>query len=109
MEEDINTLLDNKPEAMRYRRSLSTLIILGTGVIVFGFWGIIKLAAQLFFGIELFKPEDLEGFDETAKIIVTVLVFVSTSLRVLQAQRHRHSSAIGKKYFILFVFFYIAI
>ena len=41
MEEDINTLLNNKPEAVRYRRSLSTLIILGTGIIVFGFWGII--------------------------------------------------------------------
>ena len=69
MEEDINTLLNNKPEAVRYRRSLSTLIILGTGIIVFGFWGIIKLAAQLFFGIELFRPGDLDGFDETARII----------------------------------------
>ena len=70
MEEDINTLLNNKPEAVRYRRSLSTLIILGTGIIVFGFWGIIKLAAQLFFGIDLFRPGDLDGFDETAKMIV---------------------------------------
>ena len=114
MEEDINTLLDNKPEAMRYRRSLSTLIILGTGVIVFGFWGIIKLAAQLFFGIELFKPEDLEGFDETAKMIVTVLVFVFMAIDVilrlivgLKAIREGREKKTGKGYLVICLFLII--
>ena len=114
MEEDINTLLNNKPEAVRYRRSLSTLIILGTGIIVFGFWGIIKLAAQLFFGIDLFRPGDLDGFDETAKMIVTVLVFVFMAIDVilrlivgLKAIREGREKKTGKGYLVICLFLII--
>ena len=81
---------------------------------MFGFWGIIKLAAQLFFGIELFKPEDLEGFDETAKMIVTVLVFVFMAIDVilrlivgLKAIREGREKKTGKGYLVICLFLII--
>ena len=69
-------ILENSPEAIRYRRNLNTLSILGVGVIVFGFWGIIKIAAELFLGVDLYSSVDMEGFSEFEITIVNITVFI---------------------------------
>ena len=76
-------ILLNTPEAIRFRRNSSTLVILGTGVIVFGFWGIIKLIAMFAFDMQVFHPEDLEQFDEFGRLILNVVVFVVMAIDVI--------------------------
>lgn len=110
METTINTkpILENSPEAIRYRRNLNTLSILGVGVIIFGFWGIIKIAAELFLGIDLYRPEDIEGFDEMGMTIVNTLLFIILTLDIifrlivgLKATREEHGKKTGRGYLFI--------
>ena len=76
-------ILENSPEAISYRRNINTLSILGIGVIAFGFWGVIKLIAELFLGIDIYRPEDLEGFDETAIMILNITLFTILTIDII--------------------------
>ena len=76
-------ILLNDDKSISYRRNSHTLVILGAGVIVFGFWSIIKLAAQLLFGYQLFTPEDVEELGEIGVFISTILVFVIQGMDVI--------------------------
>lgn len=69
-------ILQNDSGSVRFRRNSKTLVILGTGVMVFGFWSIIKIAAYLFLGIPLIDPEELEETDELFLIIFYAILAV---------------------------------
>ena len=108
-------ILDNSPEAVSYRRNISTLGILGIGVIVFGFWGIIKLIAELFLGIDIYRPEDLEGLDETAIMIVNVTIFVIMTIDIilriivgLKARREGRGKKTGRGYLVIILMLIIS-
>jgi len=74
--QDTDNILLNDQESLNFRRNSNTLVILGTGVIVFGFWSVIKLAAQLLFGYQLFDDEQIEELGDIGILISTVTVFI---------------------------------
>ena len=101
-------ILENSPEAIRYRRNLNTLSILGIGVIIFGFWGIIKLASELFLGIAIYRPEDVEGFSDFEIKIVNITIFVVMTVDIilriivgLKAKREEHGKKTGRGYLMI--------
>ena len=93
---------------MRYRRNLNTLSILGTGVIVFGFWGIIKIAAEFFLGIDVFNPEDIKDLNELGLKIVNITLFVVLAVDIIlriivgiKAKREEHGKKTGRGYLVI--------
>ena len=100
-------VLQNDPESVRYRRNLNTLVILGTGVSVFGFWGIIKLFTQIVLGIQIFDPSDEEALGDFGMIIamttLVILMAFDVLLRLfvgLRARRDGQGKKVGKAYLI---------
>ena len=70
-------ILANDRVSVKYRRNCNTLVVLGTGVILYGFWSIIKLAMCLIFGVELFEESDLEELGPLGiSVVMVIVVFV---------------------------------
>ena len=76
-------VLANDREAIKYRRNCNTLVILGTGVILYGFWGIIKLAMYLIFGLELFDEADMEELGPIGIVFTLVILVILMASDVL--------------------------
>ena len=69
-------ILKNAPESIRFRRDSHTLSILGMGVILFGFWSVFKVLAQVVLGVPLFTSTDLKELEGTGigmNFLITVL------------------------------------
>lgn len=103
-------ILKNDPESIKYRRNQNTLVVLGTGVILFGFWGIVKIIAQILLGFQLFEPGTLDDLD--AGGIVFVIFFVALVLSTdvilrlyagLRARREGHGKKTGVGHLIVLV------
>lgn len=97
-----NNILKNDKESVKYRRNRNTLIVLGTGVILFGFWGIIKLIAQVLLGFQLFDPELLDGLEPEGVVFVMFVVAAVLSTDVilrlyagLRARREGYGNKVG--------------
>ena len=72
IQNNINAL--NSPEAINFRRNSNTLSILGAGVIIFGFWSVIKIVTYSVLGVPLYTEADVEAAGGVSiDIIVTVL------------------------------------
>ena len=54
----------NSSEAIKFRHNSDTLKILGAGVIVYGFWSVIKVVTYVILGVPLFTSEDLKNIEE---------------------------------------------
>jgi len=69
-----NAIEMNSPEAVNFRRNSSTLSILGIGVIIFGFWSVIKIVTYVMLGIPIYNDADIAGVDGmTIELLMTVL------------------------------------
>ena len=111
-----NTILKNDKETVKYRRNLNTLVVFGTGVVLFGFWGIIKLIAQILLGFQIVDPELLDGLDPAG--IVFVMFFVAAVLAIdvilrlyagLRARREGYGKKTGAGHRIVLVLLIISI
>ena len=71
---EANDILKNDPESVKYRRNINILNVLGAGVILFGFWTVVKLVAQVLLGTQFIDPEDLEELGIGGTIFVTFFV-----------------------------------
>jgi len=95
-----NNILKNDAESVKYRRNQNTLVVLGMGVMMFGFWGIIKLIAQVLLGTQFIDPEELEDLGTGGTIFVTFFVAAVFStdviLRLYVGLRARREG-LGKK------------
>ncbi len=93
-------VLANDRESVKYRRNCNTLVVFGTGVILYGFWSIIKLAMCLIFEVEIFNKEDLEEFGpigiSIVLVIVVIIMAVDVLIRLRTGLRARYEGA-GKK------------
>ncbi len=78
-----DNILRNDPAAIRFRRDSDTLVILGTGVMGFGVWGIVKLIAQFIVGEELFSAEDVETLGPVGMFITVAILIYLLTLEVL--------------------------
>ena len=114
MEND-RMILDNSPEAISYRRNISTLEILGIGVIAFGFWGIIKLVSEIFLGIDIYKPEDVEGLTEFGITILNITLFIVLAIDIilriivgLKARREGRGKKTGRGYLLIILMLVIS-
>ena len=76
-------VLANNRESVKYRRNCNTLVVFGTGVILYGFWSIIKLAMCLIFDVEIFNAEDMEEFGPIGISIVLVIVVIIMAVDVI--------------------------
>ena len=93
-------VLANDREAIKYRRNCNTLVILGTGVIIYGFWAIIKLAMYLIFGLELFDETDMEELGPIGivfTLIILVILMASDVLLRLHVGLRARKEGSGKK------------
>ena len=84
--------LQNDPGSVRFRRNSNTLTILGAGVSIYGFWGIIKLFTQIALGIRIFDEANnmlrgeglragIERFGEFANILFLKLISESEQIK----------------------------
>ena len=103
-------ILKNDPGSLRYRRESSTLVVLGTGVMVFGIWSIIKLIGTFAFRIPLFTASEEEDLGSVgmlfAIIIAVILVSVDVLLRIfvgIRARREGEGKKAGKAYLVFLV------
>lgn len=72
-------LIKNDPESVGFRRNSKTLVILGMGVIIFGFWSVIKVAAYTLMGIPLFDATEMKDIGpEQMPFLMTLLVIILT-------------------------------
>ncbi len=110
-----NTILKNDKETVKYRRNLNTLVVFGTGVAVFGFWGIIKLIAQILLGFQIVDPELLDGLNPAG--IVFVMFFVAAVLAIdvilrlyagLRARREGYGKKTGAGHRIVLILLIIS-
>ena len=74
------TILKNAPESIRFRRDSNTLSILGMGVILFGFWSVFKVLAQVVLGVPLFTASDLKQLEGTPVDMNTLILILSVLL-----------------------------
>jgi hypothetical protein len=98
---ECSSILKNDKDSIKYRRNLNTLVVLGTGVIIFGFWGIIKIIAQSFLGLQIIDPADLEELGPVGVVITMILTAAILSLDVilrLYVGLRARREAGGKKY-----------
>ena len=100
-------VLANDREAVKYRRNCNTLVVLGTGVILYGFWSIIKLTMCLIFGVELFDMDDLEALGPIGisfvMIMVVFIMAIDVFIRLHVGLRARYEGAgqkAGKAYLV---------
>ena len=91
-----------------YGPEYESLSILGIGVIVFGFWGIIKIAAELFLGIDVFNPEDVKELNELGIMIVHITLYVVLTVDIIlriivgiKAKREEHGRKTGRGYLVI--------
>lgn len=103
-------ILKNDPGSLRYRRESSTLVVLGTGVMVFGIWSIIKLIGTFAFRIPLFTASEEEDLGSVgmlfAVIIAVIIVSVDVLLRIfvgIRARREGAGKKAGKAYLVFLV------
>lgn len=105
---DTNPILNNSPEALKFRRNCSTLTIFGTGVIVFGFWGIIKVLAYVLLGIPLYSEGQLAMMEpemyDFLMIVLAILIAGDAIVRLIVGLSAR---AEGKRHTRLFPKFYL--
>ena len=103
-------ILKNDPGSLRYRRESSTLVVLGTGVMAFGIWSIIKLIGTFAFRIPLFTASEEEELGSVgmifAIIIAVIIVSVDVLLRIfvgIRARREGAGKKAGKAYLVFLV------
>ncbi len=103
-------ILKNDPGSLRYRRESSTLVVLGTGVMVFGIWSIIKLLGMFAFRIPLFTASEEEDLGSVgmlfAVIIAVIIVSVDVLLRIfvgIRARREGEGKKAEKAYLVFLV------
>ena len=93
-------ILKNDPGSLRYRRESSTLVVLGTGVMAFGLWSIIKLLGTFAFRIPLFTVSEEKELGSVgmifAVIVAVIIVSVDVLLRIFVGIRARREGE-GKK------------
>ena len=95
-----NDILRNDAGSVKYRRNLNTLVVLGTGVALFGFWGIIKLIAQVLLGYQVVDPAQLEDLEPEGVVFVMFFVAAVLSIDVIlrfYAGLRMRREGLGKK------------
>lgn len=105
-----NDILKNDAGSVKYRRNLNTLVVLGTGVMMFAVWGIIKLIAEILLGFQFIEPEDLEDLGTEGIVFVTAFVAIVLSIDVIlrlyvgiRARREGHGKKVGVGHLIVSV------
>lgn len=69
-------ILQNDPDSIKYRKNVDNLVILGTGVILFGFWSIMKFIAYLALDIPLYDEGMFEDMDPIGTVFVMIFVAI---------------------------------
>lgn len=75
--------IKNDPGSVRFRRDSNTLVTLGTGIIIFGLWSIVKLAGYLIFDIPIYDESLTSEFDGEAMNIVMATFYIMLIMDVL--------------------------
>jgi hypothetical protein len=61
-------IIRNSPETLKFRHNSDTLTVLGAGVIIYGFWSVIKVVAYVVLGIPIYSTADVEYLDGAVTI-----------------------------------------
>ena len=108
---DNTGILHNDPSSVRYRRESNTLVVLGTGVIAFGFWSILKMLGMFIFSVDVFRPSDEEELGAAgmifAIIIAVIIMAVDVLFRVfvgLRARRDGEGRKVSATYLVFTMF-----
>ena len=66
-------IVSNTPEDINFRRNSNTLSILGAGVIIFGFWSVIKIFTYSALGIPIYTESDVEA---AGNVSIEIILYV---------------------------------
>ena len=108
------TILQNDPRSVNFRRNSNTLVILGTAVIVFGLWNIIKVVAYSILGIPIYDLSDLEGVEAEDEqffmIFIMIILYITLAgdavVRFIAGHNAR-AEGLGKKRSKAYLFFLV--
>lgn len=105
-----NDIIKNDIESVNYRRNLNILVVLGTGVMMFGAWGVIKLIAQVLLGYSIYDPAELEELGPIGSLLFYFIMAFILSLDVilrlyagLRARREGHGKKTGAGHLVVSV------
>ena len=76
-------LPDNSSESVRLRKSQNTLIVVGTGILVFGVWTVVKSLAILFRDNEELLAQIRESAGSSAESVSDSLLFTALLIFML--------------------------
>ena len=93
-------VIQNDARPIAFRRDSTTLVILGAGVIIFGFWTVLKVLAYIFLDIPLFDTSkyEIESEEEYRFLMAFLFFFITSDLLVrLYVGARAISEGLGKK------------
>jgi len=106
-----NEILKNDPASVKYRRNKNILNVLGSGVIMFGFWTIIKIIAQVLLGDQYIDRESIMELGIGGTIFVVFVVafvfsidFIMRLYVGLRARRESRGQKVGSGHLVVSVF-----
>ena len=71
-----NAVLQNDKASVKFRKNSNTLVDLGTGIIIFGFWSIIKLATYTILDIPIYDLSDFEDMEQGDLPFIMALLYI---------------------------------
>lgn len=75
--------LQNDIPSIKFRKDSRTLVDLGTGIIIFGFWSIAKLATYSLLDIPIYDLSDMEGLEQGDLPIIMAVLYVMMTADVI--------------------------
>ena len=71
-----NAVLQNDKASIKFRRNSNTLVDLGTGIIIFGFWSIVKLATYTILDIPIYDLSEFDDLDQGDLPFIMALLYI---------------------------------
>lgn len=78
-----NAVLQNDKASVKFRRNSNTLVDLGTGIIIFGFWSIIKLATYTILDIPIYDLSVYDDLDQSDLPLIMAMLYAMLAADVL--------------------------
>ena len=78
-----SAVLQNDNASIKFRRNSRTLVDLGTGIIIFGFWSIVKLATYTLLEIPIYDLSEYDDLDQTDLPIIMAVLYVMLAADVI--------------------------
>ena len=78
-----STVLQNDSDSIKFRKNSRTLVDLGTGIIIFGFWSIVKLATYTILEIPIYDLSEYDDLDQSDLPFIMTVLYIMLAADVI--------------------------